>query len=224
MSLKKAARDIRYLLDRGYPQRSAVGFVCAHFRLDVKARYLLSRTVLAREVAERRREKFLPCSKIEGSSIVIDGYNIIIGMESILERRAYLSDDGVIRDIKGAFRSFKVSSNTENAVRFILDFLKEKKPENVVFLLDSQISKSGILAEMLRVKLGASGLRGDARTSKHVDYDLKQCRDIVASSDGVVIDEAERVVNFLRCVVERFRNLEEGVNNDNLEDIIYKTD
>jgi hypothetical protein len=53
MSLEKAAVDIRYLLDRGYPQKSAVGFVCSHHRLDVEARYLLSRTVLSHEVSER---------------------------------------------------------------------------------------------------------------------------------------------------------------------------
>jgi hypothetical protein len=214
MNLLNAASDIRFLLDRGYPQKSAVGFVCAHYRLDVKARYLLSRTVLSRELSENRKAKFLPCNKIEGNSIIIDGYNIIIGMESILEKKAYLCDDGVIRDIKGAFRSYKVSSNTEEAVGLILEFLKEMKPDNVVFLLDAQISKSGMLARMLREKIGESGLKGDARTSKHVDYDLKRCEEIVASSDGVIIDEAERVVNFLRCVVERFRYLDEGVNNE----------
>ncbi|TRZ88654.1 MAG: DUF434 domain-containing protein [Methanosarcinales archaeon] len=208
MSLEKAATDIRYLLDRGYPQKSAIGFVCSHYRLDLKASYLLSRTVLSREVSEKRKAKFLLCDKIEGNSIFIDGYNIIIGMESILEKKAYLCDDGVIRDIKGAFRSFKVSSNTEEAVGHILEFLKKMKPDNVVFLLDAQISKSGMLARMLREKIGESGLKGDARTSKHVDYDLKRCGEIVASSDGVIIDEAERVVNFLRCVVERFKHLE----------------
>jgi hypothetical protein len=125
-----------------------------------------------------------------------------------------MCDDGVIRDVKGAFRNFKVSSNTEEAVGHILEFLKEMKPENVVFLLDAQISKSGMLAKMLREKLGAAGLKGDARTSKHVDHDLKRCREIVASSDGVIIDEAEGVVNLLRCVIERFRHLEEGINNE----------
>ncbi|MDD5616566.1 MAG: DUF434 domain-containing protein [Candidatus Methanoperedens sp.] len=212
MSLVNAASDIRFLLDRGYPQKSAVGFVCAHYRLDVKSRYLLSRTVLAREMAERRQAKFLPCEKIEGSSIVIDGYNIIIGMESILEKKAYLCDDGVIRDVKGAFRNFKVSSNTEEAVRFIFVFLEEMKPENVVFLFDAQISRSGMLAGRLREKLAEAGLRGEARTSRHVDHDLKRCGEIVASSDGVIIDEVERVVNFLRCVVERFKNLERNLN------------
>jgi len=214
MNLLNAASDIRFLLDRGYPQKSAVGFVCAHYRLDVEARYLLSRTVLSCKVSEKRKAKFLPCDKIEGNSIIIDGYNIIIGMESILEKKAYLCDDGVIRDIKGAFRSFRVSSNTEEAVGLIFKFLKEMKPESVVFLFDAQISKSGMLARMVREKTGAVGLKGDARTSKHVDYDLKRCGEIVASSDGVIIDEAERVVNFLRCLVGRINNLDRNINKN----------
>lgn len=211
MSFKKAAVDIRYLLDRGYPQKSAVNFVCAHYRLDEESRYLLSRTVLSHEVSERRRGKILPCEKIEGNGIIIDGYNIIIGLESILDKKAYLCDDGVIRDIKGASRNYKVSENTETAIDLILQLLKENNPSCVCFLLDSQISKSGLLAGTLRGKISDSGLKGDARTSKHVDYDLKSSKYIVASSDGVIIDEAENVVNFLSCIVSRFRRLEEGV-------------
>src|SRR5574337_1823819 len=112
-NLRKAAADIRYLLEKGYPQKGTVRFVCAHYRLDAEAMYLLLRTVVAREGAEKRRAKFLPCNKIEGNYIVVDGYNIIIGMESILEKKAYLCDDGVIRDIKGISRNYKASGSTE---------------------------------------------------------------------------------------------------------------
>ncbi len=211
MSFEKAAADIRYLLDRSYPQKSAVNFVCAHYRLDEESRYLLSRTVLSHEVSEKRRAKFLPCDKIDGSGIIIDGYNIIIGLESILDKKAYLCDDGVIRDIKGISRNYKVSENTEPAIDLILQFLKENNPSYVCFLLDSQISKSGLLAGALREKISDFGLKGDARASKHVDYDLKSSKYIVASSDGVIIDEAEKVVNFLSCMVSRFRHLEVGI-------------
>ena len=211
MNLEKAAEDIRYLLDRGYPQQGAVAFVCAHYRLGEESRYLLLRTVVSREVAERRKAKFLPCNGIDGSSIVIDGYNILIGMESILEKRAYYCDDGVIRDIKGVFRNYKTSERTETTIELILQFLKENNTSCVCFLLDSQMSKSGMLAKMIRERLRVAGLNGDARTSEHVDYDLKSSKYIVASSDGVIIDEAEKVVNFLHCLVSRFKYLEAGV-------------
>ncbi len=198
-----AALDIRYLLDRGYPQNVAVDFVCSHYRLDEASRHLLSRTILAKAVSDKRRAKFLPCDEIKGNTIIIDGYNIIIGMESILDGKAYLCDDDVIRDTKGVFRNFEVSDSTEKAIDLILQFLKEEYPAFICFLLDSQISRSGLLAARLRERISDSGLKGDARVSKHVDYDLKSSKYIVASSDGVIIDGAEKVVNFLYCLVKR---------------------
>ncbi len=211
MNLENAAADIRYLLDRGYPREGAVRFVCAHYKLDKKTEHFLSRAVLAKEVSEKRRTKFLNCDKIKEQCISIDGYNILIGLESILEKKAFICDDGVIRDIKGIFRNYKVSRNTDIAIKLILQFLKEKNPSYVCFLLDSQISKSGVLAGVLREKLIEYGLNGDARTSTHVDHDLKNSKCIVASSDGVIIDEAEIVLNFLYCLISRFRHLEAGV-------------
>ena len=208
MNIENAANDIRYLLDRGYPREGAVGFVCAHYRLDEGSKHFLTRSVLSKEVSEKRRKKFLPCEMIKGNSIVIDGYNILIGLESILEKRAFVCDDGVIRDIKGIFGNYETSRSTETAIELILQFLKEKTPSYVCFLFDSRISKSGMLAGKLRKKLDELGLNGDARTSKHADYTLKSSKYIVASSDGVIIDEAERVVNFLYCLVSRFGYLE----------------
>ena len=211
MNLENAADDIRYLLDRGYNQEGAVEFVCAHYRLDKGSKHFLSRSVLSKEVSEKRQKKFLPCEMIKGNSIAIDGYNILIGLESILEKKAFICDDGVIRDNKGIFGNYETSESTETAIELILQFLQEKTPSYVCFLFDSQISKSGILAGKLKKKLDESGLKGDARTSKHADYTLKNSKYIVASSDGVIIDEAERVVNFLNCLVSRFGYLEEGV-------------
>jgi len=201
MSLKKAAVDIRYLLDNGYPPKSAVGFVCDHYRLDGESRHILSRMVIAGSISEKRRQKFLPCDKIRGEDIIIDGYNIIIGMESILEKKAILCDDGVVRDIKGVSRNFRTCEITHKAIELILSFLKEKSPSHVFFILDSQISRSGELAKVLAEKIVRSGLKGNANTSRHVDHDLKCSYYIVASSDGVIIDAAEKVVNFLSCMI-----------------------
>jgi hypothetical protein len=210
-----AASDIRYLLDRGYPQNGAVSFVCNHYRLDEESRHLLSRGVLSRAVSGKRKMKFLPCDKIKGNNIVIDGYNIIIGMESILEKKAFLCDDGVVRDIKGVFRNFKTSENTGKAIGLILQFLKEKTHSHICFLLDSQVSRSGLLARTLREEIANFGLNGDAMTSKHVDYDLKHSDYLVASSDGVIIDDAGKVVNFLFCIISRIPHLESGVGKIN---------
>jgi len=220
VSLEDAASDIRYLLGRGYPQTGVVGFVCNHYRLDDESRRLLSRMVVAKAVCEKRTAKFLSCDEMKGRKIIIDGYNIIIGTESIIEKKAYLCDDGVIRDIRGVFRNFKVVKSTEKAIELLFQFLKENNPDEVCFLLDSQISKSGALAKEMRGKIIYYGLKGDARTSKHVDYDLKNSKDIVATSDGVIIDAAEKVVNFHSCLVSVFPHLGAGVST--LRDVTGK--
>lgn len=211
MSIQDAARDIRYLLDRGYPQKGSVSFVCDHYRLDEASRHLLSRMVIAKAVSEKRRSKFSPCDKIQGNGIIIDGYNIIIGMESLIERKAILCDDGVIRDTRGAFRNFRISGTTHKAIGTILSFLREKNPSQVFFLLDSQISKSGMTAKLLREKINYYGLKGDANTSRHVDHDLKSSNYFVASSDGVIIDAAEKIINFLFCIICEIPHLEAGI-------------
>ncbi|MFZ3167240.1 MAG: DUF434 domain-containing protein [Candidatus Methanoperedens sp.] len=215
MSIEDAAIDIRYLLNRGFPQKGVVGFVCDHYRMDSDSRHILSRAVIARSICEKRRLKFLPCDKIRGNKVIIDGYNIIIGMESILEKKAILCDDGVIRDIKGVSRNFSTSGNTDHAIELILSFLKEKYPSQVCFLFDSQISKSGSLAGLLREKIDQAGLMGEAGTSRNVDHDLKFSHDIVASSDGIIIDSAEKVINFLFCMICEIPRLEAGISRIN---------
>lgn len=212
MRLSNAAIDIRYLLNRGYTLKAAVKFVGDHYRLDGDSRHILSRAVIAGPVCEKRLQKFLPCNNIRENNIIIDGYNIIIGMESILEEKAILCDDGVVRDIKGASRNFRTSENTHQVIELILLFLKEKSPSNVCFLFDSQISKSGVLAKLLREKINQSGLAGSAGTSRHVDYDLKFSHDIVATSDGVIIDAAEKVINLLYCMICEIPHLKEGIS------------
>ena len=215
MSIGCAADDIRYLLDRGFPLKGAVKFVCDHYRLDVDSRNLLSRTVIARSVCEKRRLKFVSCDKIRDNKIIIDGYNIIIGMESLLEKKAILCDDGVIRDIKGMSRNFRISENSHRAIELILSFLKGKYPSHVYFLFDSQISKSGALAGLLREKIAQAGLIGEAGTSRHVDHDLKFSHEIVASSDGVIIDYAEKTINLLFCMICEIPHLKAGVTGIN---------
>jgi hypothetical protein len=117
----------------------------------------------------------------------------------------------VIRDIRGVFRNFRVSALTEKAIDLVMVFLKEKNPAYVCFFLDSQISKSSMFAGILREKLKVYGINGDAKTSRHVDFDLKVSGDLVATSDGVVIENAGNVVNFLNCILARFKDMEVDV-------------
>ena len=204
------AQDIRYLLKRNYPRSGAILFVSNHYRLSEQERHILTRVVVAPHVADSRSKKRLGCtdSNIKGRDVLVDGYNVLITIESMIKLNRellWLGDDGYVRDTKGVFRNYAVTDTTYQAVDMMLALLAECKVGSATILLDSQMSNSGKLARVIRSKLTECLLDGDARTSRHVDFDLKNAGAgvVVATADGVIIDSVQEVVDIGRCLMER---------------------
>ncbi|HON36275.1 MAG TPA: DUF434 domain-containing protein [Methanothrix sp.] len=192
----KALEEARYLLDRGYPKDSAVGFVSNHHRLAEKERFILMRVVVRSDLAWARRSKLLDLEDLRGQSISIDGYNVIITTESVIGGYpVYLCDDGLLRDSRGIFRGFKASPLTAIALNWILDLLASAGPARTEVLLDQQMSRSGELAEMVRGMMAERQLCGVARTARNVDHLLKTAKRIILTSDGNVIDSVDYIMD-----------------------------
>ena len=204
--LTEPAHDIRYLLARGYSISAAIRFVSDHYRLAESERHILVRVVRPPKVATARREKRLACTDINGRDVLIDGYNVLITIESMLkDEKLWLGDDGFIRDTRGVFRSYNNTDATYKAVDEMLSFLSECKVTSINVLLDTQMSKSGQLARHIQNMLPKYSLNGSARTSRHVDFDLKNAGAgvVVATADGVVIDAVGEVIDIAACLMER---------------------
>lgn len=198
-----AVCDIKYLLERGYPRAGAITYVCNHYKLDINMRHMFSRVIYTDRIARARKKKTCEWRELAGEDIWVDGYNVLIGVESAIKGEpVYLCDDGFIRDTRGVFRNYRCSDVTARALDSILGQLSDCKAGRVEFLFDSQISRSGELVKWLGDRMGKAGLAGIARTSRHVDYDLKQCGKIVATSDGTIIDAVHNVVNIQARVLE----------------------
>ncbi len=198
----RATEDIRHLLSRGYPRTGAIRFVSDHYRLENRDRYILMRVVVEPGVAALRIRKRIPCAGIKAKEIMVDGYNVIIATESIiLGEPIFLCDDGFIRDIRGVFRNYK--NPVGGVCRQVLELLSGCDPDSVTFLFDAGISKSGMLARYIRGLLLEYSISGDAKTSKHVDFDLKHCDMIVATGDGNIIDEVRSAVDIPGCILEK---------------------
>jgi len=199
-----AAKDLRYLVDRSYPKDYALRFVADHYRLPKDERHLLFRVVVGRKAAEARRGKLLPAEAAKGRALSLDGYNVLITTESFLSGAlVFLCDDGLLRDIRGASRSFRRSAITGTAIEAILGLLALIEPSEVQILFDAQISRSGELAALLRKGLSSRGLSGTARTCPAVDRELKLCGMIVATADGHIIDAIEAAVDLPAEVARR---------------------
>ena len=193
---RRAEEDVRYLVNRDYPKKSAVRFVSDHYRLPEAQRHILSRIVVPTELAFSRRSKLRPLESMLNKSVYIDGYNVLISVEALLAgKKFYLSDDGLLRDSQGIFRKYRISGLTEKALCEIAEILALSDPAWIEILFDQQIGMSGLLASDARKILAKYGLNGTARTFKDVDHQLKIVEGIVATSDGNIIDASRNVVD-----------------------------
>jgi hypothetical protein len=202
--LKDAAQDARYLVDRGYPKDSAVRFVSDHYRLPEEQRFVLTRVVVTSETAVKRKEKRTHVETLRGRVLFIDGYNVLISVESLLAgKQVYLCDDGFIRDTQGIFNSYRMSHLTKVALSAVFDLLAWACLGQAEVLLDQQISMSGQLAAMTRQVMAEHRIPGTARTMQNVDRQLKECGGIVATGDGNVIDAADEVLDIPAEIARR---------------------
>lgn len=191
--ISDAVRDLRYLLNQGYPRESAVNFVANHYRFPLNQRHLLARCVFSKiEIVEHRR-KAIRVGAVRGKRLGVDGYNVLITLESIFTRKQVVRcDDGYIRDLRAIFGKYRRSPATTRALAELLRIIAGAKPSHVEFLFDKQVSRSGELAGMVRQRLEQAGLKGNAQAIGGVDFKLRSF-DVVASGDRAIIGRAKAI-------------------------------
>lgn len=194
--LLEAAKDLRYLLSRGYNRESSLKFVSDKYQLLKTEKMMLYRGVYDHEKAENHKAKLIEFEKVKDKEIVIDGYNVIITLESGLKGKTLIEcDDGFIRDVSAIHGKHRITEFTLKAIELIAEKLKEIKPKNAIFVLDSQVSKSGELASLIRKKLIEFEINGTAYTAKKADVFSLSFKSIIASSDAVIIEKAYKIVD-----------------------------
>lgn len=207
--LKNGAKDLRYLLDRGYRKKLALDFVANHYLLDQKERNYLSRYVFSKKLSRQRQEKLNSLPAVSGNTIFIDGYNVLITVENIFNNPESLmiSQDGILRDSSAVFGKYKLKDETIYSLNIILETLKTHKPSFVKFYFDKQVSFSGELAKMVNNFLDSLDIPGNAVLSENVDYELVQEWEekggLVASSDGAVIDKVDSAIDIPMFILKK---------------------
>jgi hypothetical protein len=207
-SLHKSAEDLRYLLNRAYSRKAALELVGNRYQLNADERHLLHRGVFSNKESEGRKSKTIPLYKIRNQDLAVDGYNVIITIESALSGKPLiLGDDGFIRDISGLSGDFKNSKTTDQALQLIFDALRKTTPRNTLFLFDAPISKSGALAQEVRNRMKQEGLPGDAQAIKVPEKILIGFSGVVATSDTAIIDRSKKAVDLAGTILKHQRKL-----------------
>jgi len=207
-NLHEAARDFRFLLNRGYPRKAVLEIVGNRYRLCSDERHLLHRGVFSDADAKSRRNKIVPLDRMPNQNLAIDGYNVIITIEAGLSGRpVILGDDGFIRDISGLSGRFRKTAKTEEALSLIFKVLKKFTPLHSLFLFDAPISMSGRLAEEVRDRMEKEGLPGEAEAVNVPEKILNGFPGLVATSDTAIIDSCARVVDLARHILGKVKRI-----------------
>ena len=186
--LTEAVSDASWLQSRGYAENATVALVGDRYRLHRRQRIALRRMACSDADRERRRDKALDV-RTWPSSIVIDGFNIVVTVESALGGAVILCGrDGCFRDLAGLRGSYRIVAETEPALRLIGRTLERGGVRDVRWILDRPVSNSGRLAGLLREVAAKSGWTWEAVLEDDADSALLRSGLPVATADSVVLD------------------------------------
>ncbi|MEL7669755.1 DUF434 domain-containing protein [Methanobacterium sp.] len=209
--LKKAAFDLRFLLNRGYRKKGALQFVANKYVLNKDERNYLARSIFSDLISKKRQKKIIDISKIKDELLLIDGYNVLITVESLYNEdydSIILCDDMIIRDLNAVFGKYKFNNASEMALNKILDLISSYAPSYTCFFFDSPVSFSGKLAGLTKKIMEEHNIQGNVCLSKTVDTEIiklsKLKNAIVATGDSVIIDKVDQVVDIPRYILENF--------------------
>ncbi|MCC6014592.1 MAG: DUF434 domain-containing protein [Desulfurococcaceae archaeon] len=193
--VREAARDYRYLLDRGYPQKASLDLVSSRYGLERDERALLLRCIHRGSDAASVRSKTVRA--VTGESLVVDGYNVVLTVASAIEgRQLFLCDDGFVRDLRSSYTKDFESPSVVLSLELVARSLRDLKPAEVLIVLDKNVSWSSRHAEFIRGRYGLETV-----LAARADVEVIGSGRVVCSSDFVILTKAARVFDLAQHVI-----------------------
>ena len=197
----EAARDYRYLLDRGYPRKPSLDLVVSRYLLSRAERSLLLRCVHDSAYSLKILRSSISNNEIRGIPLIIDLLNVCTTIIAFLEGEClYLCDDGFVRDLGGSRYWRGRKRRVAEAIELIMDHLMLLKPRKIYLVIDRKAPMSlSILAhaeDMMRSTLSVevSGVVDNKADRRIIDLERSVIGEggVVATSDAVILERVDR--------------------------------
>jgi len=208
-ALRISVAEYSWLLTRGYAQESAVKLVGDRHALTARQRVALMRSACSDQALKRRSEKLTTLTQSRGGAIGIDGYNLLITIESALSDGVVLvGRDGCYRDLASIHGTYRKVEETIPAVRLIADYLSGFGIAQVDWYLDRPVSNSGRLKALMAKTLTERESKEDTGTiwsielANSPDAVLADYAGPVVTSDSVVLDRCATWINLGAEIIE----------------------
>jgi len=196
LRLRDAVYEFCWLLNRGYARHSVMQLVGDHHQLVKRQRLAISRAACSNISRELRKTTCLQIEQIKDRQLVIDGFNLIISVETAMAGGLLLRCcDGCIRDIAGIHGTYRLVHETRQAVELIGNVLQAFSPASVLWLFDKPVSNSGRLAERVRDIATVHHWNWQAELIDNPDQVIRNSGKVAITSDSAILDGGVPWVN-----------------------------
>jgi len=201
--LKNAVQDVKYLLSHGYAEKASSELAGNQYRLKTRQIRALRAASASEGQILVRKTRELHFSEVKDRIIFLDGFNILILLESILSG-AYVFQglDGCCRDLSGVHGTYKRVQQTSEALDCIGRFFQKFKPEKLVWIFDQPVSNSGRIKEIVLDFARQHSYDWEVNLEFNPDQFLVDHAEIVVSSDAWILDHCRHWFNLADCIIQ----------------------
>lgn len=214
-SLIKALEDMHYLLSRNYPPKASLALVGNRYQLVQRQQQALQGMSCSAEEMSKRKEKELSPAALKGQTLLLDGFNVLIILETALSGGFIFEGlDGCYRDIASVHGAYKKAQHTEQALITVGNTLQQLQLQKVIWVFDAPISNSGKLKSFCYEIAEKHGFPWEIILDNHPDKYLIDNKGSVCSSDGWVLNECTAWFNLGAHIIN---------NTQNINPLVFKT-
>lgn len=201
--LKSAVQDMQYLLSRNYAEKASADLVGNHYRLKTRQIQALRGASASEIQVENRRSKELYISDLKDKTIYLDGFNILILLESLLSE-AYIFEgmDGCFRDLSGVFGTYKRVNQTQKVIELISEFFQKSQSDKIIWIFDKPVSNSGRIKQIVLDYAIENNLNWNVELEFNPDKFLAENAEIIVSSDAWILDHGKSWFNLIGYLIE----------------------
>jgi len=202
-AVRAAVADLSWLLGRGYAPVSSLKLTGDRWRLTERQRRAVLRAACSDQARERRLARQVPAADLAGQNLLIDGFNVLTTIEAALGGAVVLvCRDQACRDIAGVHGSYRKVAETEPALEKLAGVLVELGVRQIGWLFDRPVSNSGRIRSLVLQTAAAGSLDWSVQVVDDPDAVLERSREIIATSDSVILDRCSHWFNLARHVIE----------------------
>ena len=152
---------------------------------------------------QNRKAKQLEVSELEKATVYLDGFNVLILLESLLSE-AYIFEglDGCFRDLSEVHGTYKRVNQTFPAIELIAKFYQNSKVQKIVWIFDKPVSNSGRIKQMILDAATENHFNWEAELEFNPDKFLVENADIVVSSDAWILDHCKNWFNLIQYIID----------------------